>query len=38
MVKRYRNLLGFYQENGFDDEAGWVSRRLRWILDENNKK
>lgn len=26
--RRYRDLLGFYQRVGFDDEAQWVQRRL----------
>ncbi len=32
VVGRYRNLLRFYEEVGFDDEAEWVAKRLRWIL------
>jgi len=34
VAKRYRNLIHFYQDAGFDREADWVSNRLKWILDE----
>ena len=33
-LERYRKLLLFYQAVGFEDEAGWVSGRLKWILDK----
>jgi len=28
VVSRYRKMLGFWQENGFPDEARWLERRL----------
>jgi archaemetzincin len=31
IVERYRRLLRFYTESGFDDEARWVERRIRFI-------
>lgn len=34
VVKRYRTLLYFYQEASFEGEAKWVSRRLKWIVDD----
>jgi archaemetzincin len=36
VVDRYRKLLDFYQKAGFDQEARWVSNRLKRILDDNN--
>ena len=34
VVERYRNLIHFYQHAGFDREADWALKRLKWILDE----
>lgn len=31
MVERYQKLFDFYKTMGFENEAEWVSRRLRWI-------
>ena len=36
VVSRYRNLLRFYQEAGFDEEARWVGKRLNWILSSRS--
>jgi archaemetzincin len=36
VVERYRNLFHFYQQAGFDAEAKWVSKRLKWILDKQH--
>jgi archaemetzincin len=30
-VKHYRALLAFHRKVGFDDEAAWIDKRLRWI-------
>jgi archaemetzincin len=38
LVDRYRLLLDFYREAGFDHEAQWVSRRLRRIMAVQNGK
>ncbi len=32
VVSRYGNLLHFYKKVGFDNEALWVTKRLKWIL------
>jgi archaemetzincin len=32
-VDRYQKLLDFYKRAGFENEAGWVSKRLKWILN-----
>jgi archaemetzincin len=32
VVARYRSLLHFYKKAGLDDEAQWVTNRLKWIL------
>jgi archaemetzincin len=31
VVDRYRMLLDFYQRMGFEYEAGWVLKRLKWL-------
>ena len=33
VVDRYRRLLDFYQSMGFENEAGWVLKRLKCILN-----
>ncbi len=33
VVDRYQKLLDFYKRAGFENEAGWVSKRLKWILN-----
>jgi hypothetical protein len=33
VVDRYQKLLDFYKRVGFENEAGWVSKRLKWILN-----
>ena len=33
VVERYRRLLAFYHDFGFGQEAGWVSERLKTILE-----
>jgi len=33
VVDRYQKLLDFYKGVGFENEAGWVSKRLKWILN-----
>ena len=33
VVDRYQKLLDFYKMAGFENEAGWVSKRLKWILN-----
>ena len=35
VIDRYEKLLGFYKSVGFENEAGWVSNRLKWILNPN---
>ena len=35
IVERYQKLLRFYENVGLDKEAGWVSRRLAWIMDKH---
>lgn len=32
VTSRYGNLFSFYKKVGFDDEAQWVTKRLKWIL------
>jgi len=32
VTSRYGNLLHFYKKAGFDNEAQWVTKRLKWIL------
>ena len=32
VVDRYQKLLDFYKRADFENEAGWVSKRLKWIL------
>jgi hypothetical protein len=34
VVDRYRKLLLFYQKAGFDQEAKWVSKRLKRVLGD----
>jgi len=31
VVERYQRLLSFYREEGFEDEAQWLEKRLRYI-------
>jgi archaemetzincin len=31
VVERYQRLLSFYREEGFEDEAQWLEKRLRFI-------
>ena len=33
VVNRYQKLLDFYKRVSFENEAGWVSSRLKWILN-----
>ncbi len=33
VVDRYQTLNYFYKKAGFENEAGWVSKRLKWILN-----
>ena len=33
VVDRYQKLLDFYKRAGFENETGWVSKRLKWILN-----
>ena len=37
VVDRYRKLLIFYQKVGFEQEARWVSNRLKRILGDNDR-
>jgi archaemetzincin len=32
VVERYAKLFHFYKKVGFDDEAQWLAKRLKWIL------
>jgi archaemetzincin len=32
IVERYTKLFHFYKKVGFDDEAQWLAKRLKWIL------
>ncbi|MBW1800234.1 MAG: hypothetical protein JRJ85_05835 [Deltaproteobacteria bacterium] len=34
VVDRYQKLLDFYERAGFENEAEWVSKRLKWIWNE----
>ena len=36
VVKRYEGLAQFYRQVGFEDEAGWISRRLQRIQAERS--
>jgi archaemetzincin len=31
VVERYRRLLDFYRREGFEDEAQWLDKRLRFV-------
>jgi archaemetzincin len=32
VVERYAKLFHFYKKVGFDDEAQWLAKRLKWIF------
>lgn len=34
VVDRYQKVFSFYKKSGFENEAGWVSKRLKWILNQ----
>lgn len=34
----YRRLLRFHQQAGFDDEAQWIEKRLRWIAGDEPQR
>lgn len=34
VVERYRRLQHFYEENGFEEEDGWIKKRLEEILGD----
>ncbi|MBE9547590.1 MAG: hypothetical protein IMF10_08900, partial [Proteobacteria bacterium] len=38
IVDRYRGLLLFYRNVGFDRETGWVSNRLTRILGDESER
>ena len=35
VVERYRRLLDFHRQEGFEDEAQWLDNRLRFIAPGN---
>ena len=35
VVERYRRLLNFHRQVGFEDEAQWLDKRLRFISPHN---
>jgi archaemetzincin len=38
VVERYRRLLDFHRRAGFEDEAQWLERRLRFIALHNGMR
>jgi archaemetzincin len=38
VVKRYRRLLDFHRQEGFEDEAQWLDKRLRFIAPHDRSR
>ena len=34
ILQRYEQLVDYCRQTGIDDEAEWLSRRLKWIRNE----